>query len=178
MPGSNPLAGAGIDVSARLAVPGSQLQPVGTVTTSRTGRFSYLVPRGPSRVYQFSYAGLPKVRPQTRRVEVRVRAASTIRADRRRVVNGEPVTFSGRVRGGFVPPAGKLVELQFRDRGKWRTFRTFRAAPSTGRWSYTYRFDGTRGTRRYGFRVRIPRENGYPFTTGRSGRVAVTVRGL
>ncbi len=96
------------------------------------------------------------------------------------MVNGEAVTFSGRLRGAFLPPEGKLVELQFSDRGKWRTFRTFRAAPSSGRWSYSYRFDGTRGTRRYLFlfRVTIPKENGYPFTAGRSRRVGVTVRGL
>jgi hypothetical protein len=43
---------------------------------------------------------------------------------------------------------------------EWRTFRTFRAAPSGGRWSHTYRFDGTRGTLTYRFRVRIPIENG------------------
>jgi len=94
------------------------------------------------------------------------------------VVNGEAVTFAGKLRGRFLPPAGKLMELQFFDRGKWRTFRTFRAAPSDGSWSYTYRFDGTRGTRTYRFRVRIPKENGYPYSTGRSRRVAVTVRGL
>jgi hypothetical protein len=178
MPGGNPVTDAVIEVTARLAMPGAQRQPVATLRTSRTGRFDYVVPRGVSRTLRFRYAGQPKVRPQTRRVAVRVRAASSMHATRRRVVNGEPVAFIGRLRGGFLPTGGKLVELQFRDRGKWRTFRTFRAAPTTGRWSYTYRFDGTRGTRRYGFRLRIPRENGYPYTAGRSRRVWVTVRGL
>lgn len=32
-------------------------------------------------------------------------------------MNGEGVTFTGWLRGGFVPPAGKLIELQFFDRG-------------------------------------------------------------
>ena len=127
---------------------------------------------------RFRYPGTPKIRAQTRLVRVRVRALSSIRVDRRRVVNGEAVIFTGRLRGKFHPPAGKLMELQYFDRGKWRTFRTFRAAPSSGRWSYTYRFDGTRGTRTYRFRVRVPKENGYPFSTGRSRQVAVTVRGL
>ena len=111
------------------------------------GWFSYLVPAGPSRLLRFRYAGAPKIRPQTREVHVRVRSISSIRASDRSVINGEPVTFSGRLRGGFIPPTGKLVELQYFDRGKWRTFRTFRAAASDGRWSYTYRFDNTRGTR-------------------------------
>jgi len=177
-PGGNPLAGVGVDVSARMAVPGVGFQPVATLRTSRSGRFKYLVPAGPSRILRFRYAGAPKIRSQTRDIHVRVRAASSIRADRQHVVNGEPVMFSGRLRGGFLPPAGKLMELQFFDRGKWRTFRTLAAAPSSGRWSYSYRFDGTRGTRTYRFRVRIPKENGYPFSTGRSRRIAVTVRGL
>jgi hypothetical protein len=177
-PGGNPLAGVGVDVAARMAVRGVEFQPVATLTTSPSGRFRYLVPAGPSRVLRFRYAGAPKIRGQTRDVHVRVRALSSIQVDRRRVVNGEAVTFSGRLRGGFDPPTGKLMELPFFDRGKWRTFRTFRAAPSGGRWSYTYRFDGTRGTRTYRFRVRIPKENGYPFSTGRSRHVAVTVRGL
>jgi hypothetical protein len=177
-PGGNPLAGVTVDVSARMAVPGVGFQPVARLTTSRSGRFAYLVPPGPSRILRFRYAGAPKIRSQTQDIHVRVRASSSIRANRRHVVNGETVTFSGRVRGGFMPPAGKLMELQFFDRGKWRTFRTFAAAPSTGRWSYSYRFDGTRGTRKYRFRVRIPKENGYPFSRGRSRPLAVTVRGL
>jgi hypothetical protein len=177
-PGGNPLAGVNVDVSARIAVKGVPFQPVATLTTSHRGRFAYLVPAGPSRLIRFRYPGAPKIRPETREIHVRVPAATSLRASRKRVVNGEAVTFSGKLRGAFLPPTGKLMELQFFDRGKWRTFRTFRAAPSSGEWSYTYRFDGTRGTRTYRFRVRIPKENGYPFSTGRSRRTAVTVRGL
>jgi hypothetical protein len=177
-PGGNGLSGVDVEVSARLAIDGAGFQPVATLKTSRSGRFSYLVPAGPARILRFRYVGAAKIRPQTRDVHVRVRASSTIRVDRKSVVNGEAVTFTGKLRGGFLPGSGKLMELQFFDRGKWRTFRTFRAAPSDGRWSYSYRFDGTRGTRRYRFRVRIPKEGGYPYSTGSSRRVAVKVRGL
>jgi hypothetical protein len=177
-PGGNPLASVDVDVTARYAMAGAAFQPVASLKTSRTGRFTYLVPAGPSRILRFRYPGAPKVRAQTRYVHVRVRAASTIHADRHRVVNGEPVTFYGQLRSGLVPAGGKLIELQFFDRGNWRTFRTLRAAPSDGRWRYTYRFDGTHGTRRYRFRVRIPSENGYPFSPGASRRVAVKVHGL
>ena len=177
-PGGNPLQDAVIAVSARVNLPGAVFQPFGTVTTSRTGRFTYLVPAGPSRVLRFDYPGAAKIRPQTREVEVRVRAASSMRPSRRSVVNGEAVTFTGRLRSGAIPPDGKLVELQFYDRGKWRTFRTTRAAAADARWHYAYRFDGTRGTRRYRFRIRIPRESGYPFAPGTSRTVRVTVRGL
>jgi hypothetical protein len=177
-PGGNPMAGVPIEVAARLDIPGIDFQPVASLTTSPEGNFAYLVPAGASRLLRFRYAGAPKIRARTRLVRVRVRAASSMRADRTRVVNGEAVTFRGRLRGDYQPPAGKLMELQYFDRGNWRTFRTFHTEPSSGRWSYSYRFDGTRGTRRYRFRVRIPKENGYPFHTGRSHRVGVTVRGL
>ena len=176
-PGGNPLASVPIDVAARTDLPGAAFTPVATLTTSRTGRFNYLVPAGPSRVFRFHYAGAPKIRPQTREVEVRVRAASGIRPSRRAVVNGETVLFVGRLRSGAIPPGGKLVELQYFDRGKWRTFRTARAGVD-GLWRIAYRFDGTRGVRRYRFRVRIPIEFGYPFSTGSSRSVRVTVRGL
>lgn len=146
-PGGNPLAGVPIDVAAKPGLPGAAFTPVATLTTSRTGRFNYLVPSGPSRVLRFHYAGAPKIRPQTREVEVRVRAASGIRPSRRAVVNGETVLFAGRLRSGAIPPGGKLVELQYFDRGQWRTFRTARAA-ADGLWRIAYRFDGTRGVRR------------------------------
>jgi hypothetical protein len=177
-PGGNPLQDVDVEVSARLAVEGATFSPVATLRTSGTGRFSYLLPRGPSRVIQFRYPGTARIRPQTREVDVRVRASSSIRRSPRRVVNGDSVTFAGRLLGDFLPAGGKLVELQFYDRGRWRTFRTVRSAPSTGRWSYSYRFDGTHGTRTYRFRVMIPRENGYPYATGASRKVAVTVRGF
>lgn len=177
-PGDNPVQGATIDVAARPDLPGAAFQPVATLTTSRTGRFTYLVPAGTSRVLRFDYPGAAKIRPQTRGVEIRVRASSTIRSSRRSVVNGEAVTFSGRLRSGAIPPDGKLVELQYFDRGRWHTFRTTRASAADGRWRYAYRFDGTRGVRRYRFRIAIPRESGYPFATGMSASVPVTVRGL
>ena len=177
-PGGNPLADVEVEVAARVATPGVQFQPVATLRTSKSGRFRYVVPAGPSRIVRFRYAGALRIRSQTKQVHVRVLAASTISVDRKRVVNGEAVTFRGKLRGAFLPASGKLMELQFFDRGKWRTFRTFRASGQDGTWEYSYRFDGTRGTRTYRFRIRVPRENGYPYATGRSRRVAVTVRGL
>ena len=86
------------------------------------------------------------------------------------------MTFRGKLRGGWIPYQGKLIEVQFHARRKWRTFATTRT-DRTGRWAYRYHFTGTHGTIRYRFRARIPRETGYPYVTGRSHRVRVTVRG-
>ena len=175
-PGGNPLQRVDVEVAGRPDLPGAAFQPVATLKSSRTGRFTYLVPAGPSRVIRFRYQGAPKIRAQTREIDVRVRASSTVHRSRRSTVNGEAVTFRGRLRGGWVPSTGKLVELQFYGRGEWRTFATTRT-DAVGRWRHAYRFTGTRGTIRWRFRARIPRETGYPYAPGKSRRVQVTVRG-
>ena len=54
------------------------------------------------------------------------RRSSSLRVSRRRVLNGQAVTFRGRLRTMPVPPGGKLVELQVRLSGRWQTFRTTR----------------------------------------------------
>jgi hypothetical protein len=170
------IAGAQIIVTSQVERPGDPLHPIATLYTSRTGRFTYLLAKGPSRKIVFHYVGAPKIRSATRPVDIRVRAASTIHRSRRNVVNGDAVRFRGRLRGGWIPTVGKLVEVQFYARGKWRTFATTRT-DRTGRWGYTYRFTGTHSSARFKFRARIPRETGYPYAIGHSHRVRVTVRG-
>jgi hypothetical protein len=93
------------------------------------------------------------------------------------VVNGEYVTFRGRLRGGWIPSGGVLVALQVYTRGQWRTFAEPRAG-TDGRWSYQYRFETVRGRARFDFRAMIPRQFGYPFATGGSRTVRVSVVGL
>ncbi len=95
-----------------------------------------------------------------------------------RVVNGEEVRFHGRLKGRQTGETGKLLHLQVYTRGRWSTFATPRASRDTGLWSQPYRFSATRGLVRYRFRVLIPREASFPYETGRSRSVGVTVRGL
>lgn len=147
-----------------------------TVKTTRTGRFSFLVRRGPSRTIEIRYGGTAQIRAATRQLNLNVRAATSIRPNRRSVVNGEDVRFHGRIRTGRIPSKGKLVEMQVFVRGKWRTFVTTRAG-RRGTWKYNYRFDGTRGSQRYRFRAKLPPEQGYPFAAGLSRVVGVQVHG-
>ena len=107
---------------------------------------------------------------------MRVPAVTIARVTPRRVVNGQSVTFRGRVRGLPVPAGSKLVEVQVRLSGHWQTFRTTRT-DAAGRWTSRYRFRRTVGVLYYRFRVRLPREAGYPFETGFSGPLVVRVRG-
>jgi hypothetical protein len=75
------------------------------------------------------------------------------------------VTFAGRLRGGYVPPRGKLVELQATDRGRWRTFALVRSGRS-GAFRYRYRFSGSG---RFAFRARVRFERAYPTSWATAG---------
>ena len=97
-------------------------------------------------------------------------------SSRRRLLNGQSVLFSGRLRALPPPPGGKLLELQVVVRGRWQTFRTTRTDAS-GRWRVRYRFHATAGLQRYRFRARLPAEAGYPYEAGVSPTRVVVVRG-
>ena len=145
---------------------------------SSTGGFRFTVPRGPARLFRFRFPGSPTVRGATAVVDAQVRAASTFEASSSNVVNGEYVRFRGRLKGGLIPPGGKLVELQVFTRRRWRTFALPRADARTGRWAFDYRFEAVRGHVRFRFRARIRQEAGYPFHTGISREVPVSVHGV
>jgi hypothetical protein len=170
-----PIAGAAVVVEGRPRSGGSFKQ-LGTARTDRAGRFAFRVPRGPSRTVRYRYAGTSTTRPATAELTTRVRAAARLKVDRRRLRNGQAVRFSGRLLGRPIPPAGKLVTLQAKVGGGWRTFATPRAGAG-GRFTHRYRFTATTGTRRYAFRVLVAREGAYPYEAGTSRTVKVTVRG-
>jgi hypothetical protein len=177
-PGGNPVANAGIEVWERISLPGAPSQRVALIGTDDTGRFKYKALRGPSRVIRFRYTGSPIVRARTAEVVIRVKATTTFTTSRDRVVNGEDIVLRGYVLGQSLPSVGKLIQLQAYSRGGWITFATPRADATTGKWSYRYRFTSTRGTVRYRFRARVPREAGFPYASGTSKLAHVVVRGL
>jgi hypothetical protein len=172
----NPIADAEILVFEQGPEPGAGPVPVATLRSSSKGRFYYVAPPGVSRSVRFEYAGTPTIRAAEAEVPLRVAAVSSLRVSRRALRNGQTARFSGQVKGGFVPDAGKLVELQVLIRGAWQTFTTFHTDP-LGRWRYDYRFGGTTGRVAYVFRAKVPGEATYPYTTGGSSRARVIVRG-
>lgn len=176
-PGGNPLADVDLEVSELVKLPGAEWRPIATVRTGDKGRFQFRALRGPSRLLRFRYPGSRMIRGRSTEVDLRVRSASMLHVSRRSVVNGEEVTFRGRLKGGPVPAGGKLIQLQVFSRGSWLTFATPRSGPR-GKWRHRYRFSATRGRVHYRFRSWVPKEAGYPYESGPSNRVAVTVRGL
>ena len=170
-------AGATIEVWRRVKLAGAAWESAGSVQVLSTGRFRFVLPPGPAREYRFRYPGSAGARGATALVDARVRATTTFAPSRRHVVNGEYITFRGRIKGGLIPPGGKLVELQVFTRRRWRTFAQPRSS-AKGRWSFQYRFEAVRGRVRFRFRARIRREAAYPFHEGTSRQVEVTVHGI
>ena len=176
MVGREPVRNTQVGVYQTAKSPGAGESYVKTITTSRTGRFSYRAPKGVARTVKFRYAGSNGVRGDNGLVALGVRGRTTFRPARRRVVNGETLTFRGRVSGRPLPPAGKLVELQVYTRRAWRTFAQPRS-DAAGRWSYRYRFEQIQRTTGIRFRARLREEAGYPFDTGPSRARRIVVRG-
>jgi hypothetical protein len=173
-PNGSGIADAEVQVLARNEV--TTEHPVEVLRTGPDGRFEYVAVADSSRTLRFLHVATPTVLPASAEVALTVPAASTGHVRPRHLLNGRAVTFSGRLRGLPVPPSGKLVELQVRFPTGWQTFRTIRSG-ADGRWAARYRFSRTRGSVRYRFRARLPREAGYPFDTGVSPSVSVRVRG-
>jgi len=169
------IAGAEIRVLSSSAVSPEQL--VAVMSTDAAGRYRYRAAGSTNRTLRFVYAGSPLILPAARALTMTVPALTTMRVDRKRVLNGQAVTFRGRLQTQPAPPKGKLLELQVRLSDRWQTFRTSRT-DAAGRWAIRYRFKRTRGVQHFRFRARLPAEAGYPFAGGGSRPLTVRVRGV
>jgi hypothetical protein len=116
--------------------------------------------------------------PTQAEVHLLVPGATTLKASRKRILNGQTVRFRGQVRSMPIPVAGKIVELQVYQgrREGWTTFRTLRTDPA-GRWRLPYTFRHTVCLDRWRIRARVPKEAGYPFEDGASKPARITVKG-
>ena len=149
--------------------------PLTTAVTTSTGRFSARVPAGANRSLR-AIVEVPGGLACSAARRLNVRAGVSLSLSRRRVSLGQPIRFTGRVRGA-IPRTGKLVVLQVADRGgRVQVLKNVRT-DRNGRYRYTYRFRRSRGTFTYRFRAQVPRERGFPYALGRSKTRKLTVRG-
>ena len=171
-----PIADATLGVSARQERLGAALEALGSVRTGADGSFRYVVAAGPSRAVQVAYKarhGDPQP-AATATVTLRVPAAITLQASTRRLAPGGSVRFAGRLRGRPLPRSGKLIDLQARERGRWKTFDTVRT-DSRGRYHARLRFSARARRVTYPFRARARRDESYPYALGISPVVRVRV---
>jgi hypothetical protein len=167
---------AGHEVRVFSSSPISAEQLVAVLQTDGDGRYRYTATGSTNRTLRYAFAGSALVLPAQTAITMRVPGLTSLGVNRRRVLNGDAVFFSGRLRTLPAPAGGKLVELQVRLSGRWQTFRTIRT-DEAGRWAIRYRFRRTRGIQRYRFRARLPHEANYPFIEGGSRPLTVRVRG-
>jgi hypothetical protein len=146
--------------------------------TDQNGNVLYAIARtGPSRTIRASFAGSDLLLPSSNAIKLLVKSSTTLKASKKRMRAPGRVVFSGKLAGGYIPPAGKLVNLQVFFRHKWRTFATPRAAAKTGAWRYTYKFTARYvKPLTYKFRALVPIEQAYPFEAGGSSVAKVVVR--
>jgi hypothetical protein len=162
-------------VTSTLRVSGATARPFRSVTTGRTGRFSFSVPPGPSRRVDVTYAGGPELLRRTRSVTLHVPASSTIHASRTTVSGAATVRFSGRlgVLGAPLPRGGKIVVLEAEQHGRWTTVASTTARGAHAAWHAAAQFRGNPG--RFPVRLRIPREAVFPYDLGHSPAVTIRV---
>jgi hypothetical protein len=146
------------------------------VTTNPNGRFSYKVEARASQRFRLVYPGTATILPVEDSATLLVKGTSTFAVRPKRVKNGDPVVFSGRVKGRPLPEAGKLLELQVRFTSGWQTFRTIHAE-ADGTWRIPYLFDRTCGEAEFDFRAHLAGEAGWPLETGNSRTLTVWVKG-
>lgn len=136
-----------------------------SAVTDPAGRYTYITSgRRPSRYIEFRYGEQPF--GATRRLRLRVRAASTFRV----MLKGVHVTYGGNIVSRPIPSRGVRVFIQGRAvGGAWQRF-AVRLTDRTGAFRGRYRLRVRRPGVRLQFRVEIPRQARYPFTssTGRA----------
>ena len=139
-----------------------------TVTTDERGRWSSVLPPGPSRTVIVGYAGSSRYQAGEATVgRLNVRSRASFRISRSRVREGGRVVFAGKV-GSYaarMPSAGKLVELQVQESAnRWNTVREAFHTKPDGRYRLGYRFGRFyRSDARFRFRVKVAREQGWPY---------------
>ncbi len=159
--GGDPISGARLQVFDP-AVAGGGQPGDGGISTGPDGRFSYTVRAAKSRTLTIGYGTGSGELTAVARVRLRVRASATLRVS----LAGIQVRYRGRMLSKPVPRRGKLVEIQGRaPGGSWKTFARRRTTRG-GTFSGTYRLRVHRPGVRLQFRIRIPRETGYPFVAG------------
>jgi hypothetical protein len=174
-----PIAGAIVEVWSKPTRVGSVARLAATVVTDARGRFTYGPARGTARTLAFGYRAftLDDGFAATADVTLNVRAGVQLRVGPGHVRNGRRVVFTGRLLGG---PGRRDVSVVLyalasgpRSRIPVESLRT----DAAGRFRYAYRFRSVTGVSHFRFVASVSRQSGYPYATGKSNVVRVTVRG-
>jgi hypothetical protein len=177
-PEGHGIASAQIEASVVPAYTGALPHALPPARTAADGRWSLRLPPASSsctlRLAYRSHLGDP-LPAATRTLTLSVRPALVLRIRPRVAGAGATIFFSGRLRGGPIPPGGKQLVLEAASPGsRWIEFHVIRT-DSRGRFRFSYRFR-LPGPVTYRFRARSEYEADFPFTAGDSNVVRVFER--
>ncbi len=148
---------------------------VATATTRQDGTWSARLPPGPSRLIRAVYEGGATVEPAlSNTAHLIVPASVALSISPRRTHWGGTIAITGRLSGGFIPPAGELVVLRI----GWSGGSTEIGHLYTrldGGFATTYTFLRGNGTEIYRLWAATAHESDYPFASAGSRGMSVAV---
>jgi hypothetical protein len=174
--------GLGGQSVAILAAPNNgtgQYAQIASATTSATGAWTATIPAGPSRLIEASYAGSGTTEPATSApitltVPAKIRITS-IRPSH--VAWGSTIKISGELFGGYLPPVGALVELDY-TYGHATTVYGVKTHITTKRFSTSFTFGPGDRPVVFGFQAATLPTGDYPFASSSSNTRDVSVGGI
>jgi hypothetical protein len=170
-----PIGGALVEVLQQPELDGASFGPAATAHTAADGGWSVHLPPGPARIVRVVYRYVVGDPEYVAHVDFEQRVgAGVVLSATHRLHNGQAIRFHGHLLGGYVPPGGKLVELQVLIGRRWQDFKGVRSAPD-GTFEARRRLTRTSGHVQYAFRAAVRREAGYPFYVGFSRPRVVAV---
>ncbi|MDO9355848.1 MAG: hypothetical protein Q7T55_19275 [Solirubrobacteraceae bacterium] len=171
-----PIAGATIDLSEQLDVPGAAWTSVDSIFTDAAGNYRFKPKTTATRRIRFAYApaaGSTTYRSQ-REVLVAVRAKMTIKAASAVVPRRGLISLSGGVKLDGLPEKGAWVEIQWLKGKAWKTIGT-RRVDRRGGWVFRHRLTSLTNTA-IRFRSRLRPASDVPSEQVSSRGVSVRVR--
>jgi hypothetical protein len=146
-----------------------------TTVTKSDGSYDARISPGESRVVRVYYPGTETIEDSTAIVRLGTMARVTLKLSKHHVRTGQTLVFTGRVTpfDKSRPISGKIVQIQFFAKGKWRLAAKAARTDANGRFKVKYRFDGPRVKGRIVFRANLPSQADVAHATSVSGKKTV-----
>lgn len=140
---------------------------VAVARTGADGVWHAHLPPGPAREVIAVYGGSSTAEPSVSKpAHLVVHSAIRLHIQPRRTRWGRTVLITGKLRGGYIPPAGEIVVLWVRWRGGSTETGHLYVKPN-GAFRMPYKFRRGAGAQKYAFWAVTLRETDYPYAPGR-----------
>jgi hypothetical protein len=173
-----PLAGQPVAILAAPDNGSNVFTEAAAVTTAQDGTWTAMLPSGPSRIIEASYAGSPTILPASGYATVITPAKIEItHVTPDRAPWGSTVRVTGRVLGGYIPASSKLLRLDLGIVGI-PGLSKIQGIPNVspdGTFTTTYKFARYQGVVRFWLQVSSLPEADFPFSPAHSKRWIVTL---